>query len=148
MSHRLGIRPRAVETREVAGPEEIAQANLGHAPKATLFFDLEGKEHLAPDELGRLVGQRNVGLEDAARRSAEIVLAVEAPEQERYPADACLFEHKAHPGVAIADTRENDRTHQLSHRPHREVGNPHQELVARFEAGDPDPDLARPTARV
>ena len=50
--------------------------------------------------------------------------------------------------MAVADPGENDRTHQLPHRPHREIGNPHQELVARFEPRDPHPHLARAAAWV
>src|SRR5271167_184811 len=56
VSHRLGMRPWAVETREVAGPQEVAQANFGHAPETALLFYLEREEDLALDELGRLVG--------------------------------------------------------------------------------------------
>src|SRR5690348_6809305 len=82
VSHCLGMRPRAVETREVAGPQEIAQADLGHAPKTALLLDLEGEEHLTLDILGRHVGQRDVGLEDAALRAAEIIFPVEAPIEE------------------------------------------------------------------
>src|SRR5262245_21480673 len=48
MPHRLGVRPGAVETREVAGPQKIAQSDLGHPPKPTFFLDLEGEEDLAP----------------------------------------------------------------------------------------------------
>src|SRR6516165_10031979 len=148
VSHRLGVRPRAVETREVAGPQEVAQANLGHAPETALFLDLEGEEDLALDELGRLVGKRDVGLEDGSDGPAEIVLPVEAPEQKRDPPDTGLFEHEAHPGMTIANARENDGAHQLRHEPHREVRYRHQRLVARFEARDPHPDLARPTTRI
>src|SRR5215469_14741154 len=83
MTHRPGIRPRAVETREIAGPQKIAQTDLGHAPKPAFFLDLEGEEDLAFDKLGRFLGECHIGLEDAGRRSAEIVFAVEAPEQER-----------------------------------------------------------------
>src|SRR5271163_1111669 len=108
VSHRLGIWPRAVETGEVAGPQEVAQANFGHAPETTLLLDLEREEDLAPDELCRLVGKRDVGLEDGGGRPAEIVLAVEAPEQKRDPPDPRLFQHEAHPGMTIADAREND----------------------------------------
>src|SRR5262249_38243543 len=115
MPHRLGVRPGAVETREVAGPQEIAQADFWHAAKPALLLDLESKENLAPDELGRLVGKRDIGLEDAGSRPAKIVFPVKAPEQERHPPDPGLFEHKAHPGMTVADPRENDGTHQLGH---------------------------------
>src|SRR5215469_18761275 len=91
MPHSLGIRPWAVETREVAGPQEIAQAYLGHPPKPALFLDLEREENLALDEFARLVGEHDIGFEDAGGRSAKIVFAVEAPEQEWHPPDTCLF---------------------------------------------------------
>src|SRR6266403_458230 len=115
VSHRLGVWPGAVETREIAGPEEVAVTDFGHAPKTALFLDLEREENLALDELARLVGKRDVGLEDRGRWPAEIILTVEAPEHERHPTDAGLLEDKAHPGMAIADARENDRAHQFGH---------------------------------
>src|ERR1700736_22299 len=60
VSHRLGVWPGAVETREVARPEEVTQTDFGHAPETALFLDLEREENLALDELARLVGQRDV----------------------------------------------------------------------------------------
>src|SRR5438105_11092730 len=138
------MRPRAVEPGEVAGPKEIREADFGHAPKAAPFLHLEGEEELPFDELGGLLGQLDVGLEYTAVRSAELVFAVEAPEQERHPADAGLFQHKAHSRMAVADAREDDGAHQFAHRTHREVGDPHQRLVARCRSGDADPHLADP----
>src|SRR5258708_39225470 len=103
MSHRFRVRPGAVETREVAGPQEVAHTDLGHAAETTLLLDLEGEEKLAPDEFARLVRERDIGRKDAARRPAEFVLAVEAPEHEGHPADAGLFENETHPGMAVAN---------------------------------------------
>src|SRR5262249_16276035 len=110
---RLGVRPGAIEPREVARPHEVLQTHLGDAAEPTLLLDLEGEVDLALHELTRPVRQRDVGREDAARRSAEIVLAVEAPEQERHPADAGLLENEAHPGMPLADPRKDHRAHQL-----------------------------------
>src|SRR5258708_13304867 len=131
MSHRFRVRPGAVETREVAGPQEVAHADLGHAAETALFLDLEGEEELAPDELARLVRQRDIGRKDAARRPAEFVLAVKAPEHEGHPADARFFEHEAYRGMAFANARENDGAHQSPHPPHRDIGHPHQRLITR-----------------
>src|ERR1700736_92369 len=76
VSQRLGVWPGAVETGEITGPQEVAETDFRHAPKTALFLDLEREENLALDELARLVGKRDVGLEDAGRWPAEIVLAV------------------------------------------------------------------------
>src|SRR6266480_484644 len=92
MSHLLRVRPRAVQTREVAGPQEVAHSDFGHTPEAALLLDLESEEELASDELARLVGKRDVGLEDAIGRIAEFVFPVKAPEQKRDPPDPGLFE--------------------------------------------------------
>src|ERR1700759_1351205 len=102
------MRPWAVETREGASAQEGSQANFRHAPEAALFLDFEGEEDLASDELSGLVGKRDVGLEDGGGWPAEIVFAVEPPEQKRDPADPGLFEHKTHPRMSIANAREND----------------------------------------
>src|SRR5215469_9208237 len=139
MPRRFRMRPWAVETGEVARPQEVAEADLGHAPETALFLDFERKKDLAPYEFARLIGQRDVGREDAGGRPAELVLAVEAKEQERHPPHPGLLEDEAYPGMAIADARQDDSAQQFGHRPHREVGDPHQQLVARLEAHDPHP---------
>src|SRR5207253_800717 len=82
--------------------------------KTALLLDLEREKHLALDELARLVGKRHVGLEDRGRRPAEIVLSVKPPEHERDPADAGLFEDKAHPGMPVADAGKDDGAHHLA----------------------------------
>src|SRR5215831_7535675 len=148
MPHRLGVWPGAVKTGEVTGPEKVLHTNLRYAPKTALFLDFEREENLTLHELGRLVRQRDVGRKDPDRRIAPIVLTVEAPEQKGHPTDARLFEDEAHPGMAIADTGEHDGAHQFRHRPHGEVDDSHQGLIALLQACDPHPQLARPTARV
>ncbi|MBV8935521.1 MAG: ATP-binding protein, partial [Alphaproteobacteria bacterium] len=64
MPLRFGMRPRAVETGEIARPQEVAEADLRHAPETALLLDLKCKEDLASHEFTGLVGQRNVGRED------------------------------------------------------------------------------------
>src|SRR5215831_1185471 len=51
----LRVRPRAVETGEVAGPQEIAEADFRHAAEPAFFLDLEGERDLPFDKLTRLV---------------------------------------------------------------------------------------------
>src|SRR5260370_37937923 len=58
MSHRLAVWPGAVETREIAGPEGVTEADFGHPPKTALFLNLEREENLTLDELARLAGKR------------------------------------------------------------------------------------------
>src|SRR5262245_32178998 len=74
MSHRLRVWPRAVEAREVTGPEEVLQADLGHATKSAFFLHLEREEHLTLHELGRLPRENDVGFEDAGRWASPVVL--------------------------------------------------------------------------
>src|SRR5215831_18268990 len=91
MAHLPGVRPGTIEAGEVAGPEEILHTHLGHAPKAAFLLDLEREEDLTLHELGRLVGQHDVGAEDARGWTAPVILAIEAPEQERDPTRTRLF---------------------------------------------------------
>src|SRR5215471_20807390 len=56
MPRRFRMRPWAVETREVARPQEVAEADLGHAPEAALFLHFERKEDLPPYKFAGLVG--------------------------------------------------------------------------------------------
>src|SRR6266851_10171618 len=113
VAHRPGMRPWAVETGEVAGPQEIAVSHFRHATEAALFLDLEGEEDVALHDFARHARQRDVGLENPVLRSAELVLAVKPPEHEGDPADAGLFEDKAHALMAVADAGKDDRAHQL-----------------------------------
>src|SRR4051812_49829312 len=113
MAHRRRVRPGAVETREVARPQEIACSDLGYPPEPRFLLDLEGEKDLFADKFARFLRERDVGREDAALRAAEFVLPVEPPEQERDPAHAGLFEDEPHAGMAVADAGENDGAHQF-----------------------------------
>src|SRR3954453_1948275 len=113
MAQRLRVRPRAVETGKVAGPQEIVDSDLGHAPEAGFFLDLEREVDLFADEIARFLRERDVGRKHAAFLAAKFVLPVEPPEQERDPADAGLFEDEAHAGMAVADAGEHDGAHQF-----------------------------------
>src|SRR5437588_6346375 len=145
----FGVRvgPSAVEAGEVTGPQEIAKPDFRDAAEAALLFDLEGEKDLPPDEFARALAELDIGFEHTGR-AAEFVFAVHAPEQKRDPPDARLFEHEADAGVAIADAGQHDGAHQFRHEPHREIGDRHQRLIARFEAGRADADLARAAARI
>src|SRR4029077_517545 len=99
----------------------------------------EGEEDVLLDDFAGAARQRDVGLEDRALWPAELVFAVEAPEHEGNPPDPGLFEDEAHLGMAFADAGKDDRAHQFRHRPYREIGDPHQRLVARLEPLNPDP---------
>src|ERR1700739_1524449 len=106
--HSLGVRPRAVETRKVTGPEEVAETDFGNSAETAFFPDLEGEKALPLHKFARLVGERDVGLEDPVGGLAEFVFPVKSPEHERHPTDTRLFEDKTHFRMAIATSREDN----------------------------------------
>src|SRR5713226_1755178 len=53
VAHHLRMRPRAVETGEVAGPQEIAVSHFRDAAETALFLDLEGEEDVLFDDFAR-----------------------------------------------------------------------------------------------
>src|SRR5205085_2127976 len=105
------------------------------------------EKDLTTDKLARALAELDIGFEDPGR-AAEFVFAVQAPEQERDPPDPGFFEHEADAGMAIADAGQHDGAHQFRHEPHREIGDRHQRLIARFEPRRADADLARAAARI
>jgi len=138
VAHRLRIGPRAVEAGEVAGPQEVLVADLGTRRKPPSSSTSKVKKRCSLTiSLGRRFSAMS-GLKTRLSASPNSYSRSKRQNMNGTQPTPLLQGRSARRG-GVADAGENDRAHQLGHRPHREVGDPHQGLVARFEPGTPTP---------